>query len=401
MPIKRGNLMGKMLYIDNPFQGEKGGDKNRSKFIWQALKDQFDVDLMIIKNYQNPDYQYQPHTGQKDLYEITSTKPGLIKPEAILKFSTQELKKFENLLKQKQYEYIFIRFAAPYALADLAAKILPKAKIVFDIDMLMSRLTKLSWELKPTLRNRYFYIQNRKFIQFEKELFNKPYLFLFTNYLEMEMAQKNSVKPNFKGKFSVLPNVMRESNYPFPEVKKSYVLFFGTLNSAANSDAFEFLADDIYPLIEAKLKEMNTTIRIVGRNKTAAIEQKANTKPQIDLIGEVDDIDKEIAESLFTILPIRIASGTRTRILEAANLKTAVISTTIGAEGFEFESDEIIIKDIAVEFAEEMVKLLDNPNIAKQMGEKILQKSKEKYLDNVVAKNLIEQIKCWNPERRK
>jgi glycosyltransferase involved in cell wall biosynthesis len=268
---------------------------------------------------------------------------------------------------------------------------------VFDIDMLMSRLTKLSWELNPSFKNRYFFIQNRKFIRFEKLLFNKSYLFFFTNYLEKEIAKKNSVYSFSKSDLQVVPNVLQADNYPIPQEKENYILFFGSLNSAANSDAFIFLANEIYPLISHKLG--NCKIRIVGRNQTKKIKEISDKLEHINLIGEVDDINAEIAKALFTILPIRIASGTRTRILEAANLRTAVISTTLGAEGFEFDENEIIIADDKKTFAEAIIKLIDNHELAKEMGVNLQKKSYAKYLDSVVAKNMIEMINKWEAKR--
>ncbi|MFO7895652.1 MAG: glycosyltransferase [Candidatus Cloacimonadales bacterium] len=387
--------MAKLLYIDRPFQGEKGGDKNRSKFIWKALIENFEVDLLLLQDYLAPDYQYQEHVGQHNFYELSTTKPLFNRPEAIMNFSEAATNRFRQILKENNYEIIFIRFAAPALLADIAAEILPNAKIVFDIDMLMSRLTKLSWQNNPTFKNRYFYIQNKKFRHYEKILFNKPYLFLFTNYLEKEMAQEDSVYSISKSLLQVMPNVMQAADYPLPQTKQNYILFFGTLNSAANSDAFDFLTDEIYPLVAAKLQQQQMKIRIVGRHQTEEMAAKAKELELLDLKGEVEDINAEIANSLFTILPIRIASGTRTRILEAANLKTAVISTSIGAEGFEFEPNEIIIADEKKGFAEAILKLVENPQLAEKMGANLQQKSYEKYLDSVVAQNLVEMINNW------
>lgn len=389
--------MKKLLYIDRPFQGEKGGDKNRSKFIWKALNENYEADLLLLKDYKNPHQKYQPHFGQNNLFELTTTKQVRRKPEAIMNFSSEEIEKFKKIIIEYQYDIIFIRFAAPAMLADIASEVLTKVKIVFDIDMLMSRLTKLSWELNPSFKNRYFFIQNRKFIRFEKLLFNKSYLFFFTNYLEKEIAKKNSVYSFSKSDLQVVPNVLQADNYPIPQEKENYILFFGSLNSAANSDAFIFLANEIYPLISHKLG--NCKIRIVGRNQTKKIKEISDKLEHINLIGEVDDINAEIAKALFTILPIRIASGTRTRILEAANLRTAVISTTLGAEGFEFDENEIIIADDKKTFAEAIIKLIDNHELAKEMGVNLQKKSYAKYLDSVVAKNMIEMINKWEAKR--
>ena len=178
------------------------------------------------------------------------------------------------------------------------------------------------------------------------------------------------MKKKTKGDFDIFPNVMKELTLKEIPEKESSLLFFGGLSSVANEDAFKYLISDIYPLISQKLKDKKIIINIVGRNPTQIYEYllKKNEIKNIKIIGEVADINLEIAKALFVFLPLRIASGTRTRILEVANLKVAVITTSIGAEGFDFSEDEIIIKDSAEELAEEIENLIDNPERAEKIG---------------------------------
>lgn len=315
-------------------------------------------------------------------------------PQAIHRFSNYEKNKFSKILSEEKYDVVFMRFASPSKLTGIIEEVLPEARIVIDIDMLLSRLTKLSWKRNPCLKNCYYLIENLKLNFFEKKLYNKPYLFFFTNYIEKDMVLQEFVKKNSKGRFRISPNVMKKTDFSLPDKRDNYIIFFGTLSSSANEDAFVFLANKIYPFIRDKLKENGITINIVGRNKTAIYDKliENNKLENIKLVGEVDNINKEISKALFTILPIRIASGTRTRILESANLKVPIISTNIGAEGFRFSEDEIIIRDNAEDFANAMIKLIANPQKAIEYGKKIEKKSKELYLDSVVSKKLTEEI---------
>ena len=387
--------MKKLLYIDLPFIGERGGDKNRSKFIWNAITKEFEIDLLLIRTYKDKNKDINAHDGFKDQYFIETKKSGILSPESIFSFPKKEIEKFKGILRKGNYDTIFIRFASPSRLADIAEKVLPKAKIIIDIDMLFSRLSELSWKTNPTLKNRFFLIENIRLKKYEKKLFNKPYLFLFTNYIEKEIVEKKYVKPASKGIFKILPNVMKETLYLPPEKREQHILFFGALNSAANVDAFSFIAKDIYKLISPKLEEKKVHFHIVGKNQTAIFKQSLTEYQlkMVKIVGEVDDMNASIAKSLFVVLPIRIASGTRTRILEAGNLRTAVISTTIGAEGFTFGKDELIIEDTAEGLAKAIIQLLNDPKEAKEFGEKLYKKSRELYLDTNVAKNLVHQIR--------
>lgn len=385
--------MKKLLYIDLPFEGLRGGDKNRSTFIWKTLTAQYSCDLLLVKPW-NEKQEPQPHNGCTRQFMVSSCKPRFYQAQSIYWFDDDQQRYVADILRQEHYDVVFIRFASPAALADIAFHALPRATIVIDVDMVFSRLAQLSWQTSPTLNNRFYFIEHKKLQRFERELFRKPYTFLFTNDVERDLVMQWYLDAPQPQRFCILPNVMQANNYPLPQHKKAEILFFGTLNSAANSDAFFYLADEIYPCIQDQLKALNYRIRIVGKNPPPGVRQRVarGDLAMIDLVGEVDDIDAEIASASFVILPIRIASGTRTRILEAANLKTAVISTSIGAEGFAFSPQEIIIKDTAKAFAQAMLELMHDAPRAEELGAKLLGKSHQLYLDEVVAHNLLATV---------
>ncbi len=386
--------MKKLLYLDVPFAGATGGDKNRSRFIWETLTSNFDADLLLIKRFEHPDEKTNPHSGYKKLFLLKTKKWSFFSPRIIFCFSRSEIKRFKDILQNGKYEIVFFRFASPSRLAEIVAKTLPDSKIIIDIDMLFSRLSELSWNLNPTFKNRYYLIEKIKQQIYEKRLFNLSYSFLFTNFVEKEIVENRYVEKSAKGDFDILPNVMKEISLKNVPVKENYILFFGGLSSAANEDAFKYLISDIYPLITKKLTENKLYIKIVGRNPTPIYEYllKKNKIKNIIIIGEVANINTEIAKVLFVVLPLRIASGTRTRMLEVANLKVAVITTSIGAEGFDFSEDEVIIRDSAEELAEEIKNLIDNPERAEKIGENFYRKCKKLYLEKTVVKELIKKI---------
>ena len=386
--------MKRLLYIDLPFVGERGGDKNRSRFIWSTLSKRYEVDFLMIKHWKSSNFSPIIPENCSQTFVLNSVKPPLYKPESIFNFGLKEVSAFRQIVVDGRYDIVFFRFASPALLVEEFRKTGSKAKVIFDIDMLFSRLAELSWTSNPVFKNRFYFFESIKLHLFEKWLFRQPFLFLFTNNVERDIVVRKYQRSNAAGVFSLLPNVMQTAEYPLKLEKKNYILFFGALDSAANKDAFDFICRDIYPKISGVLKGRNIRLRVVGKNKPPYFDNvvSENKLEQIDLIGEVEDINKEIAESLFALLPLRVASGTRTRILEAACLKTAVLSNTIGAEGFNFESDELIIRDDPQEIAAETIKLIEHPELCRSMGEKIFAKSKEQYLDRVVAEKLITAI---------
>jgi glycosyltransferase involved in cell wall biosynthesis len=77
----------------------------------------------------------------------------------------------------------------------------------------------------------------------------------------------------------------------------------------------------------------------------------------------------EIAKAAVCIVPLRIGSGTRLKILEAAAMAKPVVSTRIGAEGLNFaDGKEIGLADEPSEFARAIVALLADPARRRTMG---------------------------------
>jgi glycosyltransferase involved in cell wall biosynthesis len=79
------------------------------------------------------------------------------------------------------------------------------------------------------------------------------------------------------------------------------------------------------------------------------------------LTGYLNDIRPCVAQSWACVVPLRVGGGTRLKILEAMALGTPVVSTSKGAEGLEAtHGDDILIADMPAEFADAVLRLLDD-----------------------------------------
>ncbi len=380
--------MKKVLYVDTPFANEKGGDKNRSRFLWDTLNKEYDCDLFLVRSWRYIFSKVHEHNGYTNCYSMgTLMDTNLWETTAVYKFTGEQIKKWKNVLQSNKYDLIVFRFSSMAKLARIAEYVSPDSKIIIDVDMLFSRIAELSWNKSKILKNRYFFIEYLKLKAFERKFFSRPYYFLFSNAVEKNMVLKYAKRPELH--YQILPNAIGSVNRDtFEPASGRYILFFGTLSSAANEDAFLNFVDNMYPVLKEWLIDNDIRVRVVGKEESKLYSNYKELE-NIDIIGEVDDIESEIHNAMSVLLPLRVASGTRTRILEAGMLKKAVMTTTIGIEGLELGESEVIIRDSAEEMCEEIMTLHAEPEKLNQIGERLYSKTMELYFSENVGKALV------------
>ena len=353
----------KVLYIDRPFLGLCGGDKNRSKFLFESLCLKYDTDILLIEDKEYKSEILEKHKINK-MYLIKSEKSSFYLPQALYGFNKRYLDYFKEILSINQYDLLVFKFNSTAILANIANKILPFSQIIIDVDMLSSRICYEAWKNNKSLKNRYFLIEYLKLYFFEKKFLKNNFTFFYTNEEEIHLVKNKYKLANIK-QHKVLPNVVHELK-PLKENKNKnrFILFYGMLNSTVNTSAYAFIINKIYPLIKDFLIQENIKILVIGKNKTILYDK---VYANIEFVGEVDDLSAYIKASEFVFLPLVIASGTLTRILETAFLKKTILTTPIGAEGLDMK-DCIFIEEGAKNIASKFLALARNTNECKKAG---------------------------------
>jgi glycosyltransferase involved in cell wall biosynthesis len=381
----------KILYLDVPFENESGGDKNRSRFLFQTLREKFDVDLVLLGR--EGASQRPAWTNFKPLAMFAPQPAPWPRPSAAPAFLATDHAVFEKILREDNFDAVICRFTAGWELLRQVETISPKTAVIVDEDMLSSRLVALSWAANPSFKRRWFLFEKWKLQCFEKRLFRDPWQFLFTNSTELAEVRDRVAPQPAAGEFVLVPNTMPRIAQITDAKRQPAILFFGSMDSAANTDGFAFLVDEVLPLLDAELKSRGVEIHVVGKNPPAHFRERLARSGGdcVKIIGGVDSIERAIAESLFVLLPLRIASGTRTRILEAAAQKRAVVTTPIGAEGLDVAETTLIGKN-AAELAAHTKHLLSNPTEADALGAKLGECCVSLYAPDKVAADFVNSV---------
>lgn len=165
-----------------------------------------------------------------------------------------------------------------------------------------------------------------------------------------------------------VPNVVDVDTYVPKNTEDSCkILFQGGMDWYPNRDAVEFFVSDILPLIRKAIPGVRFVA--AGRNPPAEFQERLSREPGVDFTGTVKDMRKIVADAAVCVIPLRVGSGTRLKILEGAAMAKAMVSTTLGAEGLEFGNEsEILIADSPADFASAVVGLLRDSEKRKSLG---------------------------------
>jgi sugar transferase (PEP-CTERM/EpsH1 system associated) len=165
-----------------------------------------------------------------------------------------------------------------------------------------------------------------------------------------------------------------------PDVTKikhmASVIFTGTMSFRPNADAVTWFCQEILPLIKKHVFHVH--FYIVGQSPPAAVRALAG--PAVTVTGYVSDIRPYIANSSVYVVPMRMGSGTKLKVMEAMAMHIPVVSTTLGAEGIDVTPGRhILLADAPADFASRVVSLLDDSSERQRLADDARRLVEEKY----------------------
>jgi polysaccharide biosynthesis protein PslH len=163
------------------------------------------------------------------------------------------------------------------------------------------------------------------------------------------------------------------------------VVYFGLLSTVPNIDAVIHFVQDIWPRIAAA--HPNARFKIIGGRPPPSLLALAG--PRVELTGFVSDLRPYLAAAAAVVVPLRLGGGTRLKIVEAMAMGKAIVSTNLGAEGIDaVPGREIFVEDEPTAFAEAVLRLLAEPNLAARIGRSARQLAVDRYSWSGAAQTL-------------
>lgn len=391
----------KILFVSPffPFPENYGGSNHRISNFLKALCSEYRVHFISYLESTPPQFDHQninsirkinnlcssdliipsnwlwPKSDEKNFnwcYTNYILKKG---PYIFREFNTQFLK---NIIKlATKVDLIWVeRLWIAYHLKQFSNK------IIVDIDDLESKIISRQLSTEPinfnTLAKWHDYHKTKKEELEALNTFKKVIVCSKEDSLFWENQQEE-----LKKKIWIIPNGFEDSQLSIPNnsYKSPIAIFIGTLAYPPNIEAILFFSKKVVPLLKQKYK--NFEFWIVGRrlNRDLSYYQ---IDPCIKLFVDVPDVIPYLNKACVSVVPLKVASGTRIKILESLSCGVPVVSTSIGAEGLDLCPDKhFLLAETANDFAIQVGKLFENVDLRNEQikNSKLFISDKYKWSD--------------------
>lgn len=319
------------------------------------------------------------------LWEVTKMISGLLTNESYLMrrvYSPKMQRVIDELTGGGKIDLILIDHLhmAQYVSHVKIPKILDEHNIEFKIVEGYCR------SLSPGSRKMFAWLEHRKLREHEIAMGKTADLIMTVTeedkktLLECDPSLTNTV---------VIPIGIDMETLPSPRIPKEgkQILWVGALDWPPYVDCLISFYREIYPLVKKSFLEVKFVV--VGRRPPRMLRRIAQKDPSVVVTGYVEDIGPYMSESAVFVVPIKVASGMRAKILDAFAHGVPVVSTSIGCQGIDAEHGrDIFIADEPEQFANSVIRLLKDTDLRERIAKNARKLVEEKYSWNTIYKRL-------------
>ena len=367
----------------------------------KALIDELgSIKILTLSTYKHPfdinfyDKEYQKKTSIESSYVDTRIKISdaiinLLKNNSynISRFYSTEFKKLIiKTLKSNTYDIVVLEslFTCGYI---KTIKDYSTSKIILRSHNIEHKIwDKISNESLNPIKKIYFKILSNQLKNYELEILKK-------------IDGVACISDNYKNEFERLDSDLKIETIPFGINIKNYrfkdkirddqkLKFFhiGAMDWLPNSEAAKWLINEIWPRIHKKIP--NAELHLAGKNMPDWVN--SSLKLNIYNHKEVKDSLKFITQHDIMLVPLLSGSGIRVKIIEGMALGKAIISTSLAAEGIDYEKDvNLMIANSVEEFCNNAEKIYYGNLSLKKIGLNARKLVEKNHNQNKISKKLV------------
>ncbi len=315
---------------------------------------------------------------QKRLEQLlTTTRPDM----AHRLYDETFAHKLTQLLRDNTFAIVQIEGIELARYIDIVRAESPSSKIIFDDHNAETELQRRNMltdlgQPKRWIAAAYSWVQVQRLHRFERwAMQNADWT---TAVSEADKVLLQTLANDANVQITAIPNCIDTETYA--HIEESPIpfdlLFSGKMDYRPNVDAVLWFADHVWPSIVATRPA--TTWAIVGQKPHPRLERLRGMKG-ITVTGWVESVRPYLAGAKVYIMPFRVGSGTRLKLIEAMAAGKMIVSTQIGAEGFPVEDgQELCLVNDADGMETAVLQLLNDEERRKKYG-RVAQQFAQQY----------------------
>lgn len=365
----------KILYVIG-FAGMFGtshcGASQRNTLFAKALAQLGHVDVCsfseeeIVSDIDGCDVVYSnpiPEEGNKYVRQallLTSMLFHPANPHSYFRKNTKKEKIVDELVERNGYDLIACRYPGPAIQCGLLKY---KDKLVLENDDNFSNSMRVHAKNYNNLflKVKYHYMARRSPIMMRTTL---EEIFCSFHSSMIESPSPNSV---------FLHNTVVSSTYipDIPPTASHRILFVGWLEYAPNKNGACHFVRNIYPMIRQRVPDV--CLHIAGKGDESVLNDLNSMGNGIKALNFVEDLAAEYEQAKVVVIPIYEGSGTCVKFVEGMLMNRPLVSTPVGARGFDMfakDGEHYLLAKNDNEFADKTVELLLNTEKSIDMANK-------------------------------
>lgn len=271
------------------------------------------------------------------------------------------------LLAERSFDLVQIEGLEVAHALPIIREIQPDASICYDAHNAEAALQRTIARIDAQTPRRwiaalYSAIQAQRLWVYERQIVQEADLVITVSDEDADLLRQH--RPDH---IAVMPNGINTAAYTSPDenalkLGSRALVFTGKMDYRPNVDAMRWFGKAIFPLIP------DATLTVVGRDPHPSLQQILRHE-RIHLTGWVASIPPYLHAATVFVVPLRMGSGTRLKILEAMAAGCAIVATSLAASGLNAETrNAIVLADQPQAFADAVTRLLDNPEQRQNLG---------------------------------
>ncbi|WP_394758354.1 glycosyltransferase family 4 protein [Flavobacterium sp.] len=339
--------------------------------------------LQLIKLFQKQDYEIVfASAAQESDFSFDLKSIGVITQQIILNSTT-----FDGFIKELNPEIaLFDRFVIEEQFGWRVYENCPTALRILDTEDLHSlRLTRQN-AIKKNIEFQFSDLLTSDIAKREIASILRCDLSLIISEIEIKiLVDIFKIDSNLLYYLPLFFD-LKEENKPIDFHQKKDFVFIGNFLHEPNWDAVKQLKEKIWPQIRKELPEV--MMHIYGAYPSQKVLQLHNSSENFIIHGRANSAEDVIKSARVLLAPIRFGAGLKGKLLEAMQLGTPTITTSIGAEGINANCYwNGFITDDFEEFASKAVLLYKDETLWDKS-----QKNGFEILENRFKKDLFEKL---------